>query len=210
MLGNIIQVGKSSVIFGEKEFIYFYFEESKLSRIGKIPIKVPDNVEIEIKDNVVKVSKDGKILEQRIHPKIEIDFNKDNRLLTVRKPLDNKFFRSMHGLYRTLINNMLIGVTSGFEKRLQIVGIGYRAEAKGRFLQLQLGFSHPVLFIPPEGIEIKVENPTSIVVSGFDKQLVGLVADKIRSFKPPEPYKGKGIRYINEYVRRKAGKAAGK
>lgn len=181
-----------------------------MSRIGKIPLKVPENVSIEIKNNVVKVSKEGKVLEQRIHPKIEIVFDEKSRLLTVKRPADNKLYRSLHGLYRTLINNMLIGVSEGFEKRLQIVGVGYRAEAKGRLLQLQLGFSHPVLFIPPEGIEVKVENPTSIVISGFDKQLVGLVADKIRSFKPPEPYKGKGIRYTTEYVRRKAGKAAGR
>lgn len=181
-----------------------------MSRIGKIPIKIPEGVDVEIKSNVVMVSKGKKSLKQDIHPKIEVNINKEKTLLTVKRPSESKVFRSLHGLYRTLINNMVTGLTEGFEKKLEIVGVGYRAEAKGRLLQLQLGYSHPVLFIPPEDIEIKVESTTAITVSGYDKQLVGLVAAKIRSFRPPEPYKGKGIKYVGEYIRRKAGKTAGK
>ena len=132
---------------------------------------------------------------------------KDNEI-TVSRPSDNRNHRSLHGLYRTLISNMVTGVTKGFEKKLEIVGVGYRAELRGKSLLLSLGFSHPILFKPPEGIEIKLEGLTKIFVSGIDKQLVGQSAAKIRSFRPPEPYKGKGIRYEGEYVRRKAGKTA--
>ncbi|MBN1349561.1 50S ribosomal protein L6 [candidate division KSB1 bacterium] len=181
-----------------------------MSRIGKLPIQIPDGVNVEIQGTTVSVSKGDKSLEQTIHPQIKISIDNEQQTLTLKRVSESKFHRSLHGLYRTLIHNMVVGVTAGFEKRLEIVGVGYRAEAKGRLVQFQLGYSHPVLFIPPEGVDVKVENPTTIIVSGFDKQLVGLIAAKIRSFRPPEPYKGKGIKYQNEYIRRKAGKTAGK
>jgi len=177
-----------------------------LSRVGKKPISVPEGVDVKIDQNIVTVSQGDKSLTLEINPDITMTF-KDNEI-TVSRPSDNRNHRSLHGLYRTLISNMVTGVTKGFEKKLEIVGVGYRAELRGKSLLLSLGFSHPILFKPPEGIEIKLEGLTKIFVSGIDKQLVGQSAAKIRSFRPPEPYKGKGIRYEGEYVRRKAGKTA--
>ncbi|OQX86513.1 50S ribosomal protein L6 [candidate division KSB1 bacterium 4484_87] len=179
-----------------------------MSRVGKKPIDVPDGVSVEIDQNLVKVSKGDKVLQTEVHPDIAVKYDAEKRQIEVVRPNDSRIFRSLHGLYRSLISNMVIGVTVGFTKRLEIVGVGYRAELKGRNLQLSLGFAHPILFKPPEGIEIKVETPTKFSVSGIEKQLVGQVAAKIRSFRPPEPYKGKGIRYEGEYVRRKVGKSA--
>lgn len=177
-----------------------------MSRVGKKPISVPEGVDVKIDQNIVTVSQGDKSLTLEINPDITMTF-KDNEI-TVSRPSDNRNHRSLHGLYRTLISNMVTGVTKGFEKKLEIVGVGYRAELRGKSLLLSLGFSHPILFKPPEGIEIKLEGLTKIFVSGIDKQLVGQSAAKIRSFRPPEPYKGKGIRYEGEYVRRKAGKTA--
>ncbi|MGA1861797.1 50S ribosomal protein L6 [Deferribacter thermophilus] len=177
-----------------------------MSRIGKKPINIPSGVKINLdKDKIVVEGPKGK-LEQKLHPNIKIEIS-DNEIL-VKRVDDTKLSRSLHGLYRSLINNMVEGVTKGFEKRLEIVGVGYRAALKGKALDLSLGFSHPVVIEPPEGIEFVVENPQKIVVKGIDKQLVGQVAANIRSIRKPEPYKGKGIRYEGEYILRKAGKSA--
>ena len=145
-------------------------------------------------------------LTARVHSDIFVEI-KDKQILVSRKS-DEKRIRALHGLWRTLLNNMLLGVTKGYEKKLELVGVGYKAELKGKNLQLQLGYSHPILFVPPEGVKIEVPAVTKITISGTEKILIGLVAAKIRSFRQPEPYKGKGIRYEGEHVRRKAGKAA--
>ena len=179
-----------------------------MSRVGKQPIKVPEGVEITIDQNLIKISNGNKSLQREIDPSIIMEFNSDQRKILVRTTTKNKYQRSLHGLYRTLINNMVVGVTEGFKKKLEIVGVGYRAELKGKTLVLSLGYSHPILFKPPEDIQLTAATLTSIEVSGIDKQLVGQVAAKIRSFRPPEPYKGKGIKYEGEYIRRKAGKTA--
>lgn len=180
-----------------------------MSRIGKLPIQVPKDVEVEIKDNFIKVSKGKLALEQTIQPGISLDYDAGSQILKVQRANDSKPFRSLHGLYRSLIKNMIIGVTTGFTRELEIVGIGYRAELKESRVHFQLGYSHPIVYIPPEGIEITVPKPTVVVIKGHNKQLVGQIAAKIRSFRPPEPYKGKGIRYANEQIRHKAGKSAG-
>ena len=179
-----------------------------MSRVGKKPIDLPDGVDVKMDGYVIEVSKDGKKLRQDIHPNISVEIDKDSKLITVKRPTDNKMYRSMHGLYRALIANMIVGVTNGFERKLEIVGVGYRAELRGKNLIMTVGYSHPIIFKPPEGIEITVPVPTNIVIRGINKQIVGQVASKIRSFRPPEPYKGKGIKYEGEYIRRKAGKAA--
>lgn len=179
-----------------------------MSRIGKTPIQIPQDVDIKIDENIITVSKGNKSLQQELNPVIKVEYEPEQNSLKVIRPTNNQFHRSLHGLYRTLINNMVIGLTEGFTKKLEIVGIGYRAELKGKNLILHLGFSHPILFKPPKDIEIILENPTTIVVKGIDKQLVGEVAAKIRSLRKPEPYKGKGIKYEGEYIRRKAGKTA--
>ncbi|UCE04762.1 MAG: 50S ribosomal protein L6 [bacterium] len=179
-----------------------------MSRVGRKPIQVPLGINIKIDDNIITVSKGNQSLQQGIHPAIKVEYKPQENSIQVKRPTSNKFHRSLHGLYRSLINNMVVGLTDGFSKKLEIVGVGYRAELKGKNLVLHLGFSHAVLFKPPKDIEISLENPTAIIVKGIDKQLVGQVSAKIRSFRPPEPYKGKGIRYEGEYVRRKAGKTA--
>jgi large subunit ribosomal protein L6 len=179
-----------------------------LSRVGKKPIHVPSGINIKIDENVITVSKGDLTLQQEVNPVIQVEYNAPENTIQVTRPSNSKFHRSLHGLYRSLIANMVTGLTEGFSKKLEIVGVGYRAEQKGKNLVLHLGFSHPVLFKPPDEIEITCENPTNFYVKGIDKQLVGQVAAKIRSFRPPEPYKGKGIRYAGEYVRRKAGKTA--
>jgi len=175
-----------------------------LSRVGKQPISIPQGVEVEQKGDVVIVKGQKGQLEEKIHPDMKIVI-KDG-VLTVERPDDNRFNRALHGLTRSLIYNMVVGLTEGFQKALEIVGVGYRAELKGRSLVLLLGYSHPIYFVPPEDITIEVPAPTKIIVKGVSKQLVGQVAAKIRSFRPPEPYKGKGVRYEGEHVRRKAGK----
>jgi large subunit ribosomal protein L6 len=177
-----------------------------MSRVGKKPITIPDKVEIELKNSVVHVKGPKGELKQPIHPEVEVKI--DNNVLTVHRPSESKFFKAQHGLVRALINNMVIGVTDGFTRTLEIVGVGYRAEMKKNILLLVLGYSHPIYLAPPPGIQIECEGLQKIKVSGSDKALVGQVAAKIRSFRPPEPYKGKGIKYDDEHVRRKAGKTA--
>lgn len=173
-----------------------------------MPIPLPQGVEIKREKGRIRVKGPKGELVRDINPAIETRI--ENAELTLNRSSESKFHRSLHGLYRTLIANMVQGVTKGYEKKLEIRGVGYRAEIKGRLLSLQLGYSHPIVFSPPSSIEIKCEAPTSITVSGIDKELVGQVAAKIRSFRKPEPYKGKGIRYVGEYVREKAGKTAAK
>ncbi len=177
-----------------------------MSRVGKNPIGLPEGVEVKINKGTVEVTGPKGNLSGEVNQDIILDI-KDGQL-TVSRPNDSKYYKSLHGLYRSLLNNMVEGVTKGFEKKLEIVGVGYKAEmSKGR-LSLQLGYSHPIVFLPPEGVEVVVADPTNISVRGIDKHLVGQVAAKIRSFRPPEPYKGKGIKYVDEYIRRKAGKTA--
>jgi large subunit ribosomal protein L6 len=177
-----------------------------VSRIGKLPIEIPSGVDVKIKDGLVSVKGPKGELEQKVDPGMILEI--DNGSISVTRPTDERKWRSLHGLTRTLINNMVVGVTQGFSKALQIEGVGYRVELKGKGVQLALGFSHPIYFVPPQGISIKVPTPNRVEISGIDKVLVGQVAAKIRSFRPPEPYKGKGVRYENEVVRRKAGKTA--
>ena len=179
-----------------------------MSQIGKSPITVPDGVEVTITDRHVKIKGPKGELEYTFLPLVEV-FNKDNQIVITRKN-DDKESRSVHGLTRALINNMIIGVSEGFEKRLEIIGVGYRAQASGKKITLSLGFSHPIDYEALEGVTIEMdkENKNIIIVSGIDKQKVGEVAAQIRKYRLPEPYKGKGIRYIDEYVHRKAGKAA--
>jgi len=178
-----------------------------VSRIGRKPIPIKD-VTVTKTDNVIKVK--GKLgeLEMKIHPNITVDITKDE--IIVKRPDDSKENRALHGLTRALINNMIKGVTEGYTKTLEIVGVGYKAELKGNNVLITIGYSHPIYFIPPEGIKIEVPTPNQIKISGIDKELVGIIAAKIRSFRKPEPYKGKGIRYSNEVIIRKAGKTAGK
>lgn len=177
-----------------------------MSRVGKMPIFIPQGISVEKKGNLISVKSQKGKLEQAIHPDIKVHI-KENEI-SVERSSDNGFHRSLHGLTRTLIQNMVTGLAEGYEKKLEIVGVGYRAEMKGKALALLLGFSHPIYFKPPEGIIIEVPAPNSVVVRGVDKQLVGQVAAKLRSFRPPEPYKGKGVRYEGEHVRKKAGKTA--
>ncbi len=177
-----------------------------MSRIGRKPVQIPKGVTVVLNDSVVSVKGPKGQLAEKIHPNINVEV-KDQQVLVTRKADEIKD-RALHGLWRALIQNMIIGVTQGFSKKLEIIGVGYRAEMKGARLNLLLGYSHPILFAAPEGIKIEAPTQTSIVISGVHKQLVGLVAAKIRSFRPPEPYKGKGIKYEGEYIRRKAGKAA--
>jgi len=178
-----------------------------VSRIGRKPIPIKD-VTVTKTDNIIKVK--GKLgeLEMKIHPNITVDITKDE--IIVKRPDDSKENRALHGLTRALINNMIKGVTEGYTKTLEIVGVGYKAELKGNNVLITIGYSHPIYFIPPEGIKIEVPTPNQIKISGIDKELVGIIAAKIRSFRKPEPYKGKGIRYSNEVIIRKAGKTAGK
>jgi large subunit ribosomal protein L6 len=178
-----------------------------MSRIGRRPIEIPEGVEVEIGDgNVVTVRGPKGTLTQRLHPDIRLV--REDGALRVERPSDEPFHRGLHGLSRTLVANMVEGVTRGFERALEIVGVGYRAAMRGQDLELQVGYSHPVVVRRPEGIEFEVPSPTRIVVRGIDKQLVGEVAANIRKIRKPEPYKGKGIRYEGEHVRKKAGKAA--
>jgi large subunit ribosomal protein L6 len=176
-----------------------------VSRIGKIPIPIPKDVKVKLIDSVLEIVGPRGRLTHRIPSEIQISIEPEQ--IVVTRPNNHRTARSLHGLSRVLIANMITGVTRGFEKRLEIQGIGYRADLQGNILRLTLGFSHPVLFSLPEGIKVEVEKQTNIKVGGIDKQLVGSVAAQIRSLKPPEPYKGKGIRYADEYVKLKVGKA---
>ncbi len=178
-----------------------------MSRIGKQPVAVPKGVEIAIDGQRVKVKGPKGELTLDVHPQMSVA--QEDGELRVTRPSDQPRERALHGLTRALLANMVEGVTEGFSRTLEIQGVGYRAEKKGSSLNLALGFSHPVVYDPPEGVNIEVPNQTTIVVQGADKQAVGQAAAVIRGFRPPEPYKGKGIRYQGEQVRRKAGKTAG-
>jgi large subunit ribosomal protein L6 len=176
-----------------------------MSRIGKAPIELPSGVELTNEGNVVVVKGPKGSLSQEIDPRVSLSI--EGGAVTVVRDNDEREVRALHGLYRALIANMVIGVSAGYSKELQAVGVGYRGALKGSTLELQVGYSHPVAIEAPEGITFEVPEPTKFIVSGIDKQLVGQVAANIRAVRPPEPYKGKGIRYVDEYVRRKAGKA---
>lgn len=176
-----------------------------MSRIGKLPISIPDGVTISVdKDNVVTVKGPKGELKQDIDKDMKLT-QKDG-ILTVERPSENKNHKALHGLSRSLVFNMVEGVTNGYQKGLDIIGVGYRAQLQGKKIVMNLGFSHPVEIEPPSGIEFEVPNPNKIIVKGIDKQLVGAVASDIRKWRLPEPYKGKGIRYEGEYVRQKEGK----
>lgn len=179
-----------------------------MSRIGKMPITVPAGVTVTIEDNFVTVKGPKGELSRQINKAMKLTL--DNGVITVERPNDEKENRAMHGLSRTLINNMIVGVHTGFSKTLEINGVGYRCALQGKNINFTLGFSHPVVKEPPAGITFEVPAPTRIVVSGADKEVVGAVAAEIRNLRPPEPYKGKGIRYQGEFVRRKMGKAGAK
>ena len=180
-----------------------------MSRIGRKPITVPSGVEVNIDDkNLVTVKGPKGTLHEQISKDLKIELNEGE--LVVTRPTDNKKHRSLHGLSRTLIDNMVKGVTEGYVKKLEIVGVGYRAAKQGDKLVLSLGYSHPVEMIDPEGIEVEVPTQTEILVKGINKQQVGNYAAKVRAWREPEPYKGKGIRYQGEHVRRKEGKTGKK
>jgi large subunit ribosomal protein L6 len=176
-----------------------------MSRIGKKPLTVPKEVKIEAKDGLVFVEGPKGKLQRKLSDRISFEL-KDG-LLFVKRARDTKLDKSLHGLYRALINNMIKGVTEGYVKELEIIGIGYKAAVQGNKLTMQLGFSHPVNFTIPEGIKIETPKPTQITIRGIDKELVGEIVSEIRAICPPEPYKGKGIRYLGEYIKKKVGKA---
>ncbi|OGH95740.1 MAG: 50S ribosomal protein L6 [Candidatus Melainabacteria bacterium GWA2_34_9] len=179
-----------------------------MSRIGKAPVLIPDKVDVKIEGNLVKVSGPLGNLHCELRP--EISVAKEDNKLVLKPNNDDRKTGALYGLSRTLVNNMVVGVSQGFTKALEIQGVGYKAAKEGNVLNLSLGYSHPVKIDPPAGIEIVVEGNTKIFVKGVDKQLVGDIAALIRSKRPPEVYKGKGVRYVGEYVRRKAGKTGKK
>ncbi len=176
-----------------------------MSRIGRLPIAVPAGVDIDIDGRNVTVKGPKGSLSRSLHP--EIGVARDGDSIVVTRPSEAKTHKQLHGLTRTLVNNMVVGVTTGYRKGLEITGVGYRAALVGRKLQLNLGYSHPVEIDPPAGISFEVENPTRLAVVGIDKELVGEIAARVRATRKPEPYKGKGVRYAGEQIRRKAGKA---
>lgn len=179
-----------------------------MSRIGKRPIPVPAKVTVTIDGRSVSV-KGPKGELSRVLPEGVVVSQEDDAVL-VQRESESRKSRERHGLCRTLVANMIEGVSNGYQKRLEIQGVGYRAQVQGKNLNMSLGYSHPVVFEPPEGVEFAVENNTNVIVSGIDKEIVGNTAAKIRAARPPEPYKGKGVRYAGEYIRRKAGKAGKK
>lgn len=177
-----------------------------MSRFAKVPIAIPSGVSVQIEGGRIQVKGPKGQLEMPIPPTIRVARNEN--ALRVERPNDQKQSKALHGLAHRLITNMIVGVTRGFTKALEIQGVGYRAQAQGDKLELVLGYSHPVTYMVPKGIKVETPQPTQIIVSGIDKQQVGQVAAEIRAYRPPEPYKGKGIRYVGEYVRRKVGKTA--
>lgn len=179
-----------------------------MSRIGRRPIPLPPGVEVTVDGNVVRVKGPKGELVRKVHPDMQVAV--ENGHVVVRRPSDERQHRALHGLTRTLVANMVEGVTRGYEKALELVGTGYRAAKSGNKLTLTVGFSHPVEMVPPPGIQIDVPRPTEIRISGSDKELVGQFAADVRAVRPPEPYLGKGIRYVGEKVRRKVGKAGKK
>ena len=177
-----------------------------MSRIGKLPVTVPSGVEVTIDGQQIKVKGPKGTLEHTVAEPITVERDEDGTLL-VKRPDDERTSKALHGLTRTLVNNLVVGVTQGYEKKMEIHGVGYRVQAKGSDLEFALGYSHPVKIEAPEGITFKVDTPTRFSVSGIDKQKVGQVAANIRRLRRPDPYKGKGVRYQGETIRRKAGKA---
>ena len=176
-----------------------------MSRIGKKIITVPKEVKVEVRDNTIFVEGAKGKLTQKLSPRINLEI-KDGTVL-VKRVADTKMDKSLHGLYRALIVNMIKGVTEGYTKELEIIGVGFKAAVQGNILNMTLGFSHSVNFLIPEGIKIETPKATQVVIRGIDKQLVGKISTEIRSIYPPEPYKGKGIRFLGEYVKKKVGKA---
>ena len=176
-----------------------------MSRIGRLPIAVPAGVDVSIDGHHVTVKGPKGTLDRELHA--EIGVARDGDAIVVTRPSEAKTHKQLHGLTRTLVNNMVVGVTAGYRKPLEITGVGYRAALVGRKLQLNLGYSHPIEIDPPAGISFEVENPTKLAVVGIDKELVGEIAARVRATRKPEPYKGKGVRYAGEVIRRKAGKA---
>ncbi len=180
-----------------------------MSRIGKLPITVPAGVDVKISDtNEITVKGKNGTLSRQLHPDMII--KKDGDTITVERPSEDKIHKSLHGLTRTLVNNMVVGVTEGFTKELEINGVGYRAQLQGKKLVLSLGYSHPVEYTPEDGITLEVPAQNKIIVKGANKELVGATAAKIREYRQPEPYKGKGIKYTTEVIRRKEGKTGSK
>ena len=179
-----------------------------MSRIGKLPVQIPDGVEVKVENNLVTAK--GPMGTESVQIRDEIEIKVEGKEIILTRKEDDRKSRSLHGLSRTLVQNVVTGVKEGFTKKLEIQGVGYRAQMQGNAINLQLGYSHPVIIEPPEGIKIAVEANTKITVTGSNKQMVGDVAAQIRSKRPPEVYKGKGVRYEGEYVRRKAGKAGKK
>ena len=180
-----------------------------MSRIGKMPINIPEGVEVKVgRDNKITVKGPKGTLEQYINADIKVK-SKDG-VITVTRPSDDKEHRSLHGLSRTLINNMIVGVSQGFEKKLEVNGVGYRAAKQGRDLVMNLGYSHQVIIPEIEGITVEVPDQNTIIVKGINKQMVGQFAAEVREKRPPEPYKGKGIKYADEHIRRKEGKTGAK
>jgi len=175
-----------------------------LSRIGKLPVPIPEKVEVNLKDYHLTCKGPQGELSRRLSTQMEIKI--ENNEIIVNRPSNSKEHRSLHGLTRSLIANMVEGVAVGFTRKLEIIGVGYKAELAGKNLVLSLGYSHPIVMSFPATVEVSVPTPSEIVIQGADKELIGMIAAKIRSFRKPEPYKGKGIRYSGEYVRRKAGK----
>jgi large subunit ribosomal protein L6 len=176
-----------------------------MSRIGRLPIPVPAGVDVTLDGRVITVTGPKGTLTRELPPRINVAREGDNLIVT--RPSELKMDKSLHGLTRTLVNNMVVGVTTGYRKGLEIIGVGYRAQKQGEKLVLALGYSHPVEIVPPAGISFELETPLRLAVVGIDKEMVGQMAAKIRSTRKPEPYKGKGVRYAGEKVRRKAGKA---
>src|SRR6187399_3545075 len=176
-----------------------------MSRIGRLPITVPATVDVTIDGRQLTVKGPKGSLTRELHPDITV--SREDGTLVVTRPTEQKTHKQLHGLTRTLVNNMVVGVTDGYRKGLEITGVGYRAAKVGEKLQLNLGYSHPIEIDPPAGITFEVENPTRLAVTGIDKELVGHVAARVRQMRKPEPYKGKGVRYAGEVIRRKAGKS---
>lgn len=177
-----------------------------MSRIGNNPIPIPEGITVDIKKSQITVKGPKGELDLKVDPSITV--KQEDGKIVLSRPSDQRHHRAIHGLYRALLMNNVTGVKEGFEKKLEIIGVGYRVELKDKAAVFSLGYSHSIVMVPPEGIQINIQSPTEFSVTGINKQLVGMIAAKIRSFRPPEPYKGKGVRYKDEQVRRKAGKSA--